>query len=389
MPVPKPAPMTRIALVVGEESGDILGAGLIAALKKHYPNCQFEGIGGPRMIAEGFLSHFSMERLAVMGLVEPLKRLPELLSIRSQLRKRFTENPPDVFIGIDAPDFNLTLEESLRRKHVLTVHYVSPSVWAWRQWRLKRIARSVDLMLTLFPFETKFYENHRVSVAFVGHPLADDIPLDDIKNSARSRLNLDPNGQYVALLPGSRRSEVEKLGQIFLQAARLCKVRYPELKFLVPAVNATRQQELSELLTDYDDLFVRLSLRDSHDVMAAADVVLMASGTTTLEAMLLKRPMVIAYRMAKLSFWIISRMVKSKYIGLPNLLADKLLVSEFIQNEARAEKLSEAVLEYLDSPERASKLQNDFLDIHRLLRKNASESAASEIVKLWETCERN
>lgn len=374
--------LSRIAIVVGEASGDIIGAGLIEALKKRYPNCQFEGIGGPQMIEQGFVSHFPMDRLAVMGLVEPLKRLPELLSIRKNIRQRYIESPPDVFIGIDAPDFNLSLELSLKEKGIKTVHYVSPSVWAWRQGRVKKIAKAVDLMLTLFPFEEAFYLDHNVPVHCVGHPLADKLSLDDVKLESRQKLGLDEAGKYLAVLPGSRRSEVEKLCRVFLESAELCVSRQPEIQILVPAANEARHEELSAVIQDFPNLNVALSLGDSHDVMAAADVVLMASGTTTLEAMLLKRPMVIAYRMAALSFWIIKRLVKSKYIGLPNLLANRLLVPELIQNDATAHKISAEVMKYFESTQTSDDLISEFLRIHRSLKKNANEEAANAVEKL-------
>lgn len=376
--------LSRIAIVVGEASGDILGAGLMQALLRRYPNCQFEGIGGPKMIALGFVSHFPMERLAVMGLVEPLKRLPELLGIRKNLRERYIESPPDLFIGIDAPDFNLALERSLKQKDIKTVHYVSPSVWAWRQGRIKTIAKAVDLMLTLFPFEEAFYREHDVRVHCVGHPLADDLPLEDAKLESRKKMGLDEHATYLAVLPGSRRSEVEQLSRVFLQAAERCVAELPALQILIPAVNEARHQELTGVLQDFPNLSVKLSLGDSHDVMAAADVVLMASGTTTLEAMLLKRPMVIAYRMAALSFWIIKRLVKSKYIGLPNLLANRLLVPELIQNDATAENISAALMTYFQSDKTSEALIEEFLAIHLTLKKNANEEAANAVEKLWQ-----
>ena len=376
---------SRIAIVVGETSGDLLGAGLITALKKRYPNCQFEGIGGPKMLAEGFQSHFSMERLAVMGLVEPLKRLPELLSIRKQLRERYIANPPDVFIGIDAPDFNLSLEKSLKAKGVKTMHYVSPSVWAWRQGRIKTIAKAVDIMLTLFPFEEAFYQEHGVGVRCVGHPLADKLPLEDCKQATRVTMGLDSSRQYLAILPGSRHAEVAHLCGVFLQAAQRCVAQLPELSILIPAANEVRYQEIQTIVQGFPELPVVVSVGDSHEVMAAADVVLMASGTTTLEAMLLKRPMVIAYKMAALSYWILKRLVKSKYIGLPNLLADKALVPELIQDEANAENISREVLRLLTVPEASENLSKAFYTIHQSLKRDANEAAADAVESLCST----
>ncbi len=372
-----------MAIVAGEESGDILGAGLIASLQEQFPDCVFEGIGGPRMISRGFISHFPLERLAVMGLIEPLKRLPELLSIRKNLRTRYRSDPPDIFIGIDAPDFNLSLEAALKKCGIKTVHYVSPSVWAWRQGRVKKIAKAVDLMLTLFPFEAKFYQEHKVKVRCVGHPLADEISLEDCKLEARNYLQLNHEDSYLALLPGSRRSEVDKLCRVFCEAASLCVENSTGLKVIVAAANAARMSEIQCVLNDFPLLPVQLIEGKSHHVMAASDVVLMASGTTTLEAMLLKRPMVIAYKMATLSYEIIRRMVKSKYIGLPNLLADKSLVPELIQDEATPESLSDALLNFLNAPEQSAKLKQEYLSIHRSLKKDANREAAKAVTELW------
>ena len=373
----------RIAIVVGEASGDILGAGLVAQLKKQFPQCRFEGIGGPRMLEQGFISHFPMDRLAVMGLWEPLKRLPELLRIRRWLKQAYLSNPPDIFIGIDAPDFNLSLEEALRNQGVLTAHYVSPSVWAWRQGRVKKIARAVDLMLTLFPFEAEFYRAHEVKVICVGHTLADQIPLQPNHLLAREQLGVvSAKEPCIALLPGSRASEVRYLTPIFLDAARLCLQVMPTLKFVIPAANAMREKEINAQLISYPDLPVTLVYGNSHRVMAAADAVLMASGTTTLEALLLKRPMVIAYRMAGFSYSILKRLVKSKFIGLPNLLAGEMLVPEFIQGNATAANLATALLRYFNEPVLAEDLQSRYLAIHNSLRLDADRAAAQALTDL-------
>lgn len=379
--------LKRVAIVVGEASGDILGAGLIAALQKRFPECVFEGIGGPKMLALGFQSHYKMDRLAVMGFVEPLKRLPELLGIRKALRERYLANPPDVFIGIDAPDFNLTLEMSIRESGTPVVHYVSPSVWAWRKGRLKKIAKAVDLMLTLFPFEASFYESQNIPNTFVGHPLADTIPLESDKNAACARLGIDSNNgeRWVALLPGSRGGEVEHLCESFLKAAELSYAERPELRFLLPAANEARLAQISEIVASYSSLPVKVVLGHSQDVMVASDAILIASGTATLEAMLLKRPMVIAYRMAAFSYWLLSKLVTSKFVGLPNLLADKGLVPELLQLDATPQKLSTALNSYLDSDETSNKLIAEFTEIHHQLRKDASESAADGILAMLAT----
>lgn len=374
----------RIGIVVGEASGDILGAGLMAALRRRYPDAVFEGIGGERMLAAGFHSFFPQDRLAVMGLVEPLKRLPELLRIRKHLIRHFSDNPPDVFIGIDSPDFNLTIEEKLKARGIKTVHYVSPSVWAWRQKRIIKIARAVDLMLTLLPFEASFYEQHGVPVCFVGHPLADEIPLQTDQAQARQQLNLPEQARIIALMPGSRGGEVKLLGPLFWQAAQWCLQRDAGLQFVVPAASPQRRQQIEAQLALLGPLPLTLVDGQSHTVMAAADCVLMASGTTTLEAMLLKRPMVVAYKFSGLSYAILSRLVKSPYFSLPNLLADTMLVPEILQDEVTAASLGQAMLRYFQEPQLSRDLQQQFTDIHQRIRCDASERAAAAIVELIE-----
>lgn len=372
----------HIGIVVGEASGDILGAALIAELRRHFPNAEFSGIGGPLMLAQGFHSYFPQDRLAVMGLVEPLKRLPELLRIRKFLREHFIAEPPAVFIGIDSPDFTIPLEQSLKQQGIKTVHYVSPSVWAWRQKRIFRIARSVDLMLTLLPFEAQFYRQHQVPVEFVGHHLADAIPEHINQAQARERLGLPAKGRIIALLPGSRSGEVERMGELFLQAARLCYERAPDVQFIIPAANPERYRQLHLVLSNFSDLPVKLVQGHSQDAMAAADALLLASGTVALEALLLKRPMVVAYKMAPLSFKILSWLIKTPYVSLPNLLAQEMLVPELLQNQATPEALCNAVMNYLDNPAEAEQLQARFAAMHRELKRNASARAADAIARL-------
>lgn len=372
----------RIGMVVGEASGDILGAGLMVELRKHFPDAEFSGIGGPRMLALGFHSFFPQDRLAVMGLVEPLKRLPELLKIRRFLRDHFIENPPAVFIGIDSPDFNLTLEGHIKAQGITTVHYVSPSVWAWRQNRIFKIARSVDLMLTLLPFEAEFYERHQVPVEFVGHHLADEIPLEVDTTAARADLHINQDARVVALMPGSRSSEVEKLGPVFMRAAALCHKRDPLLQFVIPAANSDRYRQLHLQLNHFADLPIQLINGQSQKVMTASNVVLIASGTTALEALLLKRPMVIGYKIAWLSYVILRRLVKTPFIGLPNLLAGKALVPELLQDKATPEALSDAVMDYFEHPDKTKALCETFADMHVDLRRDASARAADAIAKL-------
>ena len=374
----------HIAIVVGEASGDILGAALMQELRKIYPNASFSGIGGPRMLDQGFHSFFPQDRLAVMGLIEPLKRIFELLRIRKFLREHFIKNPPDVFIGIDSPDFNLSLEESLKEKGIKTVHYVSPSVWAWRQKRVLKVKRAVDLMLTLLPFEAQFYEQHQVPVEFVGHHLADEIPLQTDKLAARKALGLAEDGRYIALLPGSRSSEVERMADLFMHAGVFCLEQDPSLKFLIPAANSDRYRQLHLALSEYVDFPFKLFNGRSHEIIAAADAVLLASGTVTLEAMLLKKPMVVAYRMAPVTYWILSRLIKTPFVSLPNLLAQKMLVPELLQEKASPQSLGNALMNYFENPDKTAEVVAQFESMHLQLKRNASERAAAAIAKLIE-----
>ncbi|MBN7770062.1 lipid-A-disaccharide synthase [Marinobacter daepoensis] len=375
-----------IAIIAGEASGDILGAGLIRALRKRYPQARFVGIGGDEMIAEGFHSLVPMERLSVMGLVEVLGRIRELFRIRARLLDYFFTTPPDVVIGIDSPDFTLGIERRCREFGIPSVHYVSPSVWAWRQKRIFKIAKSVDLMLTLFPFEARFYEEHNVPVAFVGHPLADRIDLEPGTASARASLGLEPEKPVLAILPGSRSGEVERLGALFLEAARWLQARRSDVQLVIPCVNREREKQVSELVASLEvSLPLTLVRGRSREVMAASDVVLLASGTATLEAMLLKKPMVVGYRLSNFSYKVLSRLVSVPWVALPNLLAQKALVPELLQDEATPEKLGEAVLERLENDQERSRLQAAFLELHQTLRQGADERAASAISALMES----
>ncbi|MCI0918056.1 lipid-A-disaccharide synthase [Stutzerimonas stutzeri] len=370
-------PLT-VALVAGEASGDILGAGLMQALKARHPDVRFIGIGGPRMEAQGLRSYFPLERLAVMGLVEVLGRLPELLARRKRLFKTFLDVRPDVFIGIDAPDFNLDLALKLRRNGIKTVHYVSPSVWAWRQNRVLKIRDACDLMLTLFPFEAKFYDAHQVAVRFVGHPLADAIPLLPDRAAARAELQLPQDGLVVALMPGSRGGEVGRLGPLFLAAAERLRSMRPGIRFVVPCASPERRAQLEQILAGRD---LPLTLLDgqSHAALAACNAVLIASGTATLEALLYKRPMVVAYSVAPLTFRILKRMVRSPYVALPNLLAQRLLVPELLQDAATPDAMARLLSPLLDNGD----VQTEGFDaIHRTLRCDASSQAASAVLEL-------
>lgn len=372
----------RIGVLAGEASGDILGSRVLAALRNRYPDLVVEGIGGPLMAAQGLDSMYPMERLSVMGFIEPLKRLPELLGIRRQVFHYFRDNPPDLFLGIDAPDFNLRLEYQLRRSGIRTAHLVSPSVWAWRRGRIHKIKRAVDLMLCLFPFETAIYRQHDVPVRFVGHPLADEIDLCEDSSGARAALGLAPPGKLLALLPGSRGGEVRLLAPPFLDAARLLQQADPQLSFVLPAANAARHAELMTLLADYPDLPLTLVAGRSREVMAAADAVLLASGTATLEAALLKRPMVVAYRMGWLSWLLVSTLVNTPYAALPNVLAGRAVVPELLQGEAVPAALASALAPLLAGEGAAGEQLREFDDIHCQLRQSYGERAAAALGEL-------
>ncbi|WP_340051427.1 lipid-A-disaccharide synthase [Pseudomonas proteolytica] len=367
----------RIALVAGEASGDILGAGLMRAIKAQHPAVEFIGVGGPLMQAEGLTSYFPMERLSVMGLVEVLGRLRELLARRKLLIQTLIAEKPDVFIGIDAPDFTLNIELKLRQAGIKTVHYVSPSVWAWRQKRVLKIREGCDLMLTLLPFEARFYEEQGVPVRFVGHTLADTIPLQADRAAARAELGL-PDGPLVALMPGSRGGEVGRLGALFFDAAERLLALKPGVRFVLPCASPQRRAQIEALLVGRD---LPLTLLDggSHLALGACDAVLIASGTATLEALLYKRPMVVAYRLAPLTYWILKRMVKSPYISLPNLLAQRLLVPELLQDAATPEALAQTIAPLIDGGEEQTR---GFDEIHRTLRRDASNQAADAVLTL-------
>ena len=382
----------RIGIIAGEASGDILAAGLMYAILEQYPDTQFEGIAGPLMIEAGCKAIYPAEKLSVMGLVEVLAHYRELSAIRKELIAYFLNNPPDVFIGIDAPDFNLVVETKLKEAGIGTIHYVSPSVWAWRQYRLGKIARAVDLILTLFPFEARFYENHKISVKYVGHTLADEIDLSIDINEARQKINLDTEvGQpVIAVLPGSRMSEVTRLAEPFIETLLEClklqrQKNQTDLLFIIPFVNdKTRQffeQELNLQTAADPDARSRFVLFDglSRDVMAASNAVLLASGTAALEAMLLKKPMIVAYKLAPVTYWIAKRLLQVPYYSLPNLLAGEYLVEEITQNEVCSEVLAPKLMNLLSDELWCDKLEV-FDDIHTLLRQNANQSAAQAVI---------
>jgi lipid-A-disaccharide synthase len=372
----------RIGVLAGEPSGDILGASVLAALHRHVDDLVIEGIGGPMMQAQGLASLFPMERLSVMGFVEPLRRLPELLRIRRQVLQHFSNDPPDIFLGIDSPDFTIPLERKLRRAGITTAHLVSPSVWAWRRGRIRGIRRAVDLMLCLFPFETDIYRQHGVAVRFVGHPLADEIPAQVDRKQQRQILGLAGDGPLVALLPGSRESEVRLLAPLFLLAAQRLQETSPDIQFLIPAANAQRLDELRKILADDPDAPVSLLSGRAREVLGAVDAALIASGTATLEAALLQCPMVVAYRMPALSWWLMSRLARTPFAALPNILAGEALVPELLQHDAEPGALASALQSLLLSGEASHRQLQGLAHIHRDLQCNFAETAADALVAL-------
>lgn len=386
-----------IGIVAGETSGDLLAAGLIRAIKARIPNAEFSGVGGPKMLAEGFTTLADMERLSVMGLVEPLKRLPELIALRARLVQNFTDHKPDVFIGIDAPDFNLGLEKKLKASGIITCHYVCPSVWAWRQGRVKKIRQSVDHVLALLPFESDFLQQHNIASTFVGHPMAEELAQSakedaDNKDANHSTLKQQLKSfaaegeQLICVMPGSRNSEVQALSDVFLQTIAACLQQKANLRFVIPAASDALYDLLEQRLAEPDvQSFVDKVLLvrgQSRQCMQASYLVLLASGTATLEAALLGKPMVVAYRMAPLTYSLALRMLKVDHVALPNLLTDKPHVPEFIQHDATAAALSEALLAYLDQPELVAEVKNAFAQVHTKLAQNASEKAADVVLEL-------
>ena len=375
--------VVRIAMVAGEASGDLLGSHLISALKARLPNAQFYGIGGPKMVGRGFDSWYPLEKLAVRGYVEVLRHYREIAGIRNALKRRMRADPPDVFIGIDAPDFNLALEKSLKRRGVACIHYVSPSIWAWRGKRIHKIGASVSRVLALFPFEPALYEKQGIPVSYVGHPLADVLPVDDRRNAARTLLELPASQPVFALLPGSRQSELQYMATTFIETARLLHRALPDALFLVPL--ATRETRLQFETALYQcaarELPIRLLFGHAHEAMSASDVVLVASGTATLEAALLKRPMVIAYKMAPLSHRLMRRMGYLPYVGLPNVLAGKFVVPEFLQDDANPENLAQALLNLYSDKATCARIGEVFHAMHLLLKQDAAAKAAAAVCR--------
>ena len=375
----------RVGLVAGEASGDTLGADLIHALRRLSPDAEFFGVAGPKMQAAGCEVWEPAESLAVMGLFEIVRDLPRLLRLRARIRASFLAAKPDVFVGIDAPEFNLRLARDLRSAGIKTVQYVSPQVWAWRQSRARSIHESVDLVLCVLPFEKRFYDEHGMRAEFVGHPLADAIPMTVDRSSARRVLNMDPNARVVALLPGSRRGEVARLAGDFAATARWLAAQRPRLKFIAPMASAATREIFAEALARHaPGLDVQLIDRQSQTALIAADVVLVASGTASLEAALCKRPMVVVYRFGAMTAWILRRLnlVKVKFFAQPNLLADRRVVGEYFQEEIVPESIGAELLMWLEDGERRSGLEREFSRIHAELRRDAGTRAAQAIVAL-------
>ncbi len=374
-----------VGIVANEASGDLLAATLVRAIRRQVPNVRFVGVAGPRMLEAGCETLFDIERLSIMGLMEVLAHLRELLALRARLERYFLANRPDVFIGVDAPDFNLGLERRLRAQGIKTVHLVSPTVWAWRPGRVKGIRRAVDLMLSIFPFEETFLRQHGVPATYVGHPLADEIPLEVDRDEARATLDLPQERPIIALLPGSRLSEVERLSEPFIETAASCLAARPDLAFVVPLVNARLRAVFTETLQRLaPQLPVTLVDGRSREAMAAADCVLTASGTATLEALLLKRPMVVGYRVHPLSYHVVKqlRLVKVAHVAMANLLAGCALAPEFIQDACRADRMAPALLGLLEDPARVERIQTEYARIHGELRRDAAATAAMAVLDL-------
>ncbi|ERB65383.1 lipid-A-disaccharide synthase [Vibrio coralliilyticus OCN008] len=371
----------RVGIIAGELSGDTLGEGFIKAVKQQYPDAKFVGIGGPKMIAQGCESLFDMEELAVMGLVEVLGRLPRLLKVKAELVRYFTESPPDVFVGIDAPDFNLRLELDLKKAGIKTVHYVSPSVWAWRQKRIFKIEAATNLVLAFLPFEKAFYDKYQVPCEFIGHTLADAIPLESPKAPARELLGLEQEKKWLAVLPGSRGSELKMLAAPFIETCRRLHHKHPDLGFVVALVNQKRREQFEQVWQELaPELDFKLVNDTARNVITASDAVMLASGTVALECMLIKRPMVVGYRVNAVTAFIARQMLKTKYVSLPNILADQELVKELLQEDCTPENLEIEVEKLLG--EQGQCMIEKFTEMHHWIRKDADKQAAKAVLNL-------
>ena len=376
----------RIFILAAETSGDILGADLITALRMNVANLEIDAVAGLRMQEAGCNVIYRSDQLAVMGIIEPLMRLPFFLKMRRHIFKFIKQTQPDVFIGIDAPDFNLGLEKKIKKLGIKVVHYVSPSVWAWRKWRIKKIKKAVDLMLTLFPFETKIYQESSIFVKFIGHPLADKIPLVNDSRVAKLKLALSAEKEYLAIMPGSRSMELEHLAKDFILAAQICLEQNPNLEIITNMTNMERAKEFRDILKkcELKNFAIRVFVDQADLVLQAADYLLLTSGTVTLEGMLYGKPMVVAYKMARFNYFLAKFLVKIKYFSLPNLIANKKLVPEFLQDEVNAQNLAFALNNIMQSKNKLLELQNEFVQLHQKLSCNASAQAAKAILELLE-----
>lgn len=377
----------RIGIVAGEPSGDLLAAHLVSAVKAELPHAEFIGIAGPRMRAAGVEALFPMEKLAVMGLAEVLRHYREIVGIRARLRDALLKDPPQLFIGVDSPDFNLDLELSLRRHGIRTVHYVSPTIWAWRRRRISKIAKAAEHMLVLFPFEEPLYQEAGIPVTYVGHPLADVIPQVPDRPAMRSRMGIPPDARVVALLPGSRRSELERMADLFVATAQAIRERLPGVRFLVPLANQVTRQLFEEALYRHEgneQLNMTLMFGHAHDALTAADAVVVASGTASLETALYKRPMVITYKISPLTWWLVRGKGYLPYVGLPNILAGKFLVPEFLQDKATPDNLAQALLDQLADKRHVEQLEQEFTRIHESLRQDNARTAARAVMGMLE-----
>ncbi len=377
------APLT-IGVVAGEASGDLLGAHLIRALRERLPLARFTGIGGPRMQSAGLDALYPMEKLAVRGYVEVLRHYLEIAGIRRNLAEHFLAEPPALFVGVDAPDFNLGLERKLRSAGIPTAHFVSPSIWAWRGGRMRKIKHAVSRMLTVFPFEQALYEQAGIPVTYVGHPLAEMLSQVPDRAAAREQLRLPAGGKVIALLPGSRVSELEQMADLFIETAKQIAAGLPDAQFLVPLVNRPTRELFETALyrREAHELNLTVLFGHAHEAMAASDVVLAASGTATLEAALLGRPVVITYRMPRLSWWIMSNRRYQPYVGLPNILAGEFIVPEFLQDEATSENLSQAILNLMFDTAVRARLEARFAAMAQELRQHSAERIASALLPL-------
>ena len=374
--------MAKIAIVAGEASGDMLGSHLIEALKAQRPELTFIGIAGPKMMAQGAKSLFAIENLSVRGYIEVIKHLPKLLKLRKSLYAQLMAEKPDVFIGVDAPDFNFWLEKRFKKAGIPAIHYVSPSIWAWRRGRMGKIKRAVSHILALFPFEPALYEAAHVPVTYVGHPLADELPLEPNKKAAREALKIKQNKKVIAMLPGSRQSEVMQHADLFVQTAKMISQENTDTEFLVPLITRETRKIFEQALyrNDTNGVDIKLLFGHAHDAMEAADIVLVASGTATLEAALLKRPMVITYRMPTLSWWILKRMNYLPYVGLPNVLAGKFIVPELLQKQATPQKIADEISKLLIDKDNVKAIKEEFTKMHIALKQDSAKKAADVVL---------